>query len=360
MIAIIGAGPTGIGLGYLLEQLNVKDYMIYERETVGESFYTWPKETKLITPSFNGHGFGLLDLNAIMPDSSPAFTLKQEHINGERFGEYLQLIQSQFEINVTEGFEIEAIEPQDKGFLLKSNQGDIEADYVILACGEFNTPKRLFDYGIHYADVETWQDIEGERIIIGSGESAMDALINLNKQGERVLLIHPEKSLVLNHHDPSQTISPYTKERLLSVNPDLIRVINNKRVTDISFDGTMYDVTLDDGEVFSTTNEPITCTGFHTVPPVFQHLFEMENGLAKLTELDASTKFPGVYLCGPGVRQSEVIFCFIYKFRQRFLVVIEDILKSMGIEVDEAVKSDYIRQNMYLTDLSCCNTECQC
>lgn len=42
------------------------------------------------------------------------------------------------------------------------------------------------------------------------------------------------------------------------------------------------------------------------------------------------------------------------------MVVLEDILTREGFEIDESVKQDYIRQNMYLTDLSCCNAECQC
>ncbi|TDM32132.1 hypothetical protein ETI03_00105 [Macrococcoides canis] len=360
MIAIIGGGPTGIGLGYALEQLGYQDYMIYEKDEVGATFFNWPKETKLITPSFNGHGFGLLDLNAIMPDSSPAYTLNQEHLSGELYGEYLAQIEEQFELNVTVGCEVQEIIPANKGITLKTNIGDIEADAVILACGEFNAPKRLFDYGIPYSDVTTWQDIEGERIIIGSGESAMDALINLNRQGERVLLIHPDEKLLLDHHDPSQTISPYTKERLLTLNSNLIRVMNNRRAESIDMDNERFKVVLDNGETIMSKNEPIVCTGFHTVPPVFQHLFEMKDGLAQLTAVDQSTKHNNIYLCGPGVRQSDVIFCFIYKFRQRFLVVLEDILIREGFEIDESVKQDYIRQNMYLTDLTCCNAECQC
>ena len=51
----------------------------------------------------------------------------------------------------------------------------------------------------------------------------------------------------------------------------------------------------------------------------------------KLTKCDESTICPGLFLCGPQVRQDDQIFCFVYKYRQRFAVVINEIAKRLGM-----------------------------
>ena len=44
----------------------------------------------------------------------------------------------------------------------------------------------------------------------------------------------------------------------------------------------------------------------------------LPTGDPKLTKCDESTICPGLFLCGPQVRQDDQIFCFVYKYRQRF------------------------------------------
>lgn len=80
--------------------------------------------------------------------------------------------------------------------------------------------------------------------------------------------------------------------------------------------------------------------------------------LDRLTEQDESIKTPGLFLVGPEVRHGRVIFCFIYKFRQRFAVVAQAIGERLGLET-EALEM-YRRPYMFLDDLSCCNVECAC
>ena len=69
-----------------------------------------------------------------------------------------------------------------------------------------------------------------------------------------------------------------------------------------------------------------------------------------------------IYLSGPSVRHENHIFCFIYKFRQRFGEIVEDILKKEnynGIDISTLVNRWKVN-GMYLSDLSCCDEECIC
>ena len=63
-----------------------------------------------------------------------------------------------------------------------------------------------------------------------------------------------------------------------------------------------------------------------------------------------------MFLCGPTVRHDNQVFCFIYKFRQRFAVVAKAIATSLGMPAEELEK--YRIWGMYLDDLSCCGEEC--
>jgi hypothetical protein len=77
-----------------------------------------------------------------------------------------------------------------------------------------------------------------------------------------------------------------------------------------------------------------------------------------LTEQDESTKTPGLFLVGPQVRHDDLIFCFIYKYRQRFGVVANAIGKRL--EIDTTPLERYRGEGLYLDDLSCCGEECVC
>ncbi|MEM9299897.1 MAG: NAD(P)-binding domain-containing protein, partial [Bacteroidota bacterium] len=49
-VVIVGAGPAGLGIGIILQQLGIY-YVILEKSSVGASFRKWPKETRFISPS---------------------------------------------------------------------------------------------------------------------------------------------------------------------------------------------------------------------------------------------------------------------------------------------------------------------
>lgn len=77
-----------------------------------------------------------------------------------------------------------------------------------------------------------------------------------------------------------------------------------------------------------------------------------------MSERDESLRAPGFFVVGPQVRHEGVIFCFIYKFRQRFAVVAAAIGERLGLDL--APLEAYRDGGMYLDDLSCCGQDCAC
>lgn len=69
-VVIVGAGAAGIGCGVVLKDLGIENFVILERHQVGASLSRWAEEMRFIMPSFPSHGFGLLDLNVVVLNTS--------------------------------------------------------------------------------------------------------------------------------------------------------------------------------------------------------------------------------------------------------------------------------------------------
>ena len=71
--------------------------------------------------------------------------------------------------------------------------------------------------------------------------------------------------------------------------------------------------------------------------------------------------FPKIIsLTGQMVRNAITIFCYIYKFRQRFAVIANEIARRKHITIDEKKLSYYKNQSFYLDGCSGCEVRCSC
>lgn len=364
-VVIIGAGAAGVGCGVVLQDLGLDNFVLLERHQVGASFSRWPAEMQFITPSFPSHGFGLLDLNAIALNTSPAYSLRREHLSGKEYALYLQTAVDHFQLPVQTEVDVQTIEPlpRNKGFILKTSRGEINSRLVIWAAGEFQYPNpRPFpgaELCLHNSLVRSWRELEGDEfLIIGGYESGMDAAINLCALGKKVRVIDRASSWANADSDPSLSLSPFTLQRLeVAYATGRIELINDVSVEEVERIPDGYAVYGEYQKWISPT-PPILCTGFKGSLSLIAELFDWQDGQASLTAQDESTLTPGLFVVGPSVRHGQVIFCFIYKFRQRFAIVAEAIAHRMGLATSPL---DIYRQNgLFLEDLSCCANDCIC
>lgn len=194
-VIIVGTGAAGIGCGMVLQDLGVKRFLILDRHEVGASFRRWPAETRLLTPSFTINGFGMLDLNAIALQTSPAYSLHTEHPTGAEYADYLQGVAQYFKLPIREDVTVNEIQlhPDHSGFTLATSRGEMQTHFVIWAGGEFQSPRLDSFAGAelcrHYAAVPSWQMLPGDEfIVIGGYESGVDTAVPL---AERAFLQKP-------------------------------------------------------------------------------------------------------------------------------------------------------------------------
>ncbi|MEM9247134.1 MAG: NAD(P)/FAD-dependent oxidoreductase [Pseudomonadota bacterium] len=365
-VAIVGAGPAGLGVARVLRDLQIPDVWVLERGTIGQAFLEWPSETRLLTPSFPGNVFGMTDLNAISFDSSPGWSLSSEHPDGIAYAHYLRQAAEMFGVHVQCGLEVLSLEPIDNGFTLQTSRGRVTADFVIWACGHFGAPSDAglpgAALGRHYGTFRSWREVAGDEVyVIGGYESGIDAAIGLAQQGKDVIVLDRGAPWLERDKDPSRSLSPYTQQRLDAVRKHLsLTLIPDADVIALEPDEGGIHILAGDGRSWLSDGPPVLATGFLGGTKRVSDWFDYtEDGVPRLSPQDESTAMPGLFLVGPEVSHQGHLFCFIYKFRQRFAVVARAIAARMG--ADTEVLEIYYANNMFLDDLACCDDDkCLC
>ena len=363
-VIVIGAGAAGVGVSIALIHAGVENFLVVDRDTVGASFDSWPAETRFITPSFPSNSIGMLDLNSIAIGVSPAYSMKIEHPTGPEFAQHLRDIAEYFELPLQENTDVKTIEKKEGFFHLETNQGTLFANNVIWSAGEYQYPCTDVFTGSelcrHTATVPSYAELEGDDfLIIGGYESGVDAAYHLSNRNKKVRLFDLNAPWDAATSDPSVALSTYSFERMrnpkFEENTELYpeTIVNSVTLTD-----GIYEVNTEDGQIFQSKVQPLLAAGFDGSHKFVSHLFEQrEDGFPSISEDDESTITPGMYLCGPSVRHDGHVFCFIYKYRQRFAIVANAIASSLEIDTEEFVAA-YRSWGMYLDDLSCCGQEC--
>ncbi|ACB95530.1 NAD(P)/FAD-dependent oxidoreductase [Beijerinckia indica] len=362
-VAIIGAGPAGIGMGRVLRDLAIPGVTILERNRIGASFHLWPTTTRFITPSFPSNAFGLTDLNAISFDSSPAYALKREHLSGAEYVSYLEEAVDVFGLDVASPINITGLDPEGTDIVLHTNVGDITAHFVIWAAGQFQYPNLSAvpgsEHGIHSSQIRLWSDYPGDEVVIVGGyESGMDAAIGFANAGKKVTLLNRSAVWESDDTNPGVTLSPLTSQRLNAAlqQKQPIELIGDAHVVRIERLGEIVKVHAADGRFWTTRTFPVLATGFTGSASLIDHWFERDDqGHHVLTDQDESTILSGLFRVGPEVRHKGSPLAFIYEFRQRFAVVGEAIAKRLGI--DTTPLNAYRARNMFRDDPACKNHE---
>ncbi len=364
-VVIIGMGAAGVGVSVALTDAGIENIMGLERYTVGASFARWPAEMRFITPSFATNSVGMLDINSIAIGASPAFGLQVEHPTGIQYASHLAAVVDAFELPVRQKIDVNRIVPVDGLFRIETTTETFTAKHVIWAAGDFQYPTTTGFTGSelcrHISSIPSYKSLQGDDfIVVGGYESGIDAAYHLAKRGKRVRVFDQECPWDLGTSDPSVALSTYTLERMRTdVFKEQVELFPNTPIDSITASESGYQLTDHSGERFESKTKPILATGFKGSHTLVSDLFEKrEDGFPLLNEHDESTLHPGLFLVGPAVRQEGQIFCFIYKYRQRFAVVAKAI--ANGLDLPAEYLETYRQWGMYLDDLSCCGQECAC
>ena len=363
-VVVVGGGAAGVGISIALKHAGIENYLVLERHAVGASFAAWPDETCFITPSFPSNSIGILDLNSIAIGVSPAYSLEVEHPTGKEYAAHLRGVANFFELPIRESIDVERIVQDGNEFRVTTKLGTLRTKHVIWAAGEFQYPRLSGFVGSnlcrHTATIASYDELEGDDfIVVGGYESGVDAAYNLSACDKRVRLFDNGGPWKERSSDPSIALSTYSRERMgHEWFEEFVELFPDTPVTSVALNDDRYEVTVQDGRVFHTKVPPLFAGGFAGSHKLVADLFEKrDDDYPLLNDHAESTIAPGMFLCGPAVRHDNQVFCFIYKYRQRFAVVAKAVATSLGLPAEEL--EEYRQWGMYLDDLSCCGEECE-
>jgi putative flavoprotein involved in K+ transport len=370
-VLVVGAGASGLGVGVALRQMGVEKLVILDRHAIGASFERWPREMRFITPSFDSQAFGSADLNSICPGTSPAFQLGVEHPSGIEYARYLRRVAEMEKLPVHTGYNVRSLHADEFDFsaTIDGPQGEhiLRPVTVVWAAGEFQYPRDAAFPGaelcLHNSLVASWQDLQGEEFtIIGGYESGIDAACHLAAAGKRVTVLDHSAPWERKEMDPSDMLSPFTRQRLRVAREQGRIELLPSPVRNVTHAGATWQIDLPTGPRVSLTI-PILATGFESSLSLVAEHFDWDENIPVVNEHDESTRTSGLYLTGPMLRHKVqngmAIFCFLYKFRGRFPVIAANIGEKLGLD-PLPMLARWRHAGMLLDDLSCCADTCQC
>lgn len=182
-IAIIGAGPAGLALGYHLQQAGVP-FVILDKEAPGA---TWR------------HHYDHLALHSLkalsqlpglpMPEHYPDFP------TGEQVHAYLAGYAAHFDLPVRAGVTVERVTRLGREWQLETHQGTLTANVLVAATGIWNQPKMPVIAGLehfagtvlHSRDYRRPETFTGQRVlVVGAGNSGTEIATALTMTADAV------------------------------------------------------------------------------------------------------------------------------------------------------------------------------
>lgn len=361
---VVGAGPAGLGSALALAAVKDLSFGVLERGRIGQTFLDWPEKQTFLTPSFTGNGFGATDLNAIHPETSPAYSLGVDYPTGPQYASYLRSVAAHFRLPVLGDAEVTSVAQHEDGFEVQCARGPVVTRSLVWAGGEFHHPRepRMSGSGLadHSGTSEAWEARGGRVLVIGGYESGIDIACHHLDNGATVTICDGETPWNAGTgSDPSFRLAPRSRGRLAAALATGRLTLVGANAGAITRDGAEWVVSLDNGTKLRADSRPITATGFGPGLGPVRHLFATRpDGWPALDEDDQSTVVPGVFLSGPAIRHGGVKFCFVYTFRQRFAHIARIIGERAG--KDTGALEAWRAAGMLTDDLSCCGVECAC
>jgi glycine/D-amino acid oxidase-like deaminating enzyme len=182
---VIGAGHAGLATSCELTRADVR-HIVLERSRIGQTWRDLWESFCLVTPNWSvqlpGYPYDGDDPDGFMPR--------------DEIVAYLERYAGAFGAPVREGVHVASVEPADGGFALRTTEGDLHADSVVIATGTYGRPLRphaeTLPLTMLTIDVREYHEPsklpDGAVFVVGSGQSGCQLAEELHEAGRRVVL----------------------------------------------------------------------------------------------------------------------------------------------------------------------------
>ena len=185
-IAVIGAGPCGIGVGVAARQQNTS-CVLFDKASVVSAISRYPTHMTFFSTAEK------LELGGV------PFIAQGDKPNRREALRYYQRIVRHFELDVHQYEAVERIEQDDVYHVHTLRKDGVAQTYqarnVVIATGYLDTPCLLYVPGEELPHVRHYYKegnpyFDQRCVVIGAGNSAVDAALDLYRWGAQVTLVH--------------------------------------------------------------------------------------------------------------------------------------------------------------------------
>jgi thioredoxin reductase (NADPH) len=291
-IAVVGAGPCGLGVGIAARDADLR-CVLFDKYCVASSLSRYPTFMTFFSTSER------LEIGGV-----PFITAADKPTRREALRYYQRLVPL-FGLDVRQYHEVTSVAGDGGCFTLRvhSNRGVVEeqrARNVVIATGYFDHPNRLGVPGEELPKV-AHQYREGhpyfaqDCLVVGGGNSAVDAALELYRWGARVTIVHFEPDL-------DKGVKPW-------VLPDIANRIKsgdiaarwNTRVSEIR-QGSVLLRSTSTGAVEELPNDWVLAMTGYTPDPMLAHTlgvsFDSDTGIPQHDSETMETNVRGVFIAG--------------------------------------------------------------
>jgi putative flavoprotein involved in K+ transport len=322
-VVVIGAGQSGLSVGYHLARQRVPFVILEANQRVGD---TWRKRwdsLRLFTPARYD---GLVGMP--FPASSTSFPTK------DAMADYLEAYARHFKLPVRTGVSVTRVSRKGRGFLVEAGDARIEAEQVVIAMANYQhrwLPPFAKDLDpdiaqMHSSDYRNpVQLAAGGVLVVGAGNSGAEIAIEAARNGHDTWMSGRETGFVpfridslLGRNLLAPLLLRFVFHRVLTLNTPMGRKANpvgkpprgtpliRTRPQDLHVAGVKRGPRtvgvkdglplLEDGRTLDVTNV-VWCTGFH---PGFSWIDLPVFGPtgAPIHDRGVVTKEPGLYFVG--------------------------------------------------------------
>jgi thioredoxin reductase (NADPH) len=181
-IIVVGAGPNGLACAIEALKKGLK-VLVIEKGTIAESIRRYPKQMTFFSTADN---IAIGDI---------PFTIDKPKATREEALNYYRKVVEFYNLPIRLFCSAERIEKQDGNFHVITSTGDTYvARYLILSTGYFDFPRKLNIPGESLSHVKYYYDepypyVHQNVTIIGAGNSAVEAALDLFRHGVNVTIV---------------------------------------------------------------------------------------------------------------------------------------------------------------------------
>lgn len=301
---VIGAGPCGIGVGAAAHTHGVRCLLI-DKGCVASSIARYPTFMTFFSTADR------LEIGGV-----PFLPIGDKPTRREALRYYQRLVQH-FDIETRQYEEVVAVERRDGGFSVRSRamsgeEHERTSRNVVVATGYFDHPNLLGVPGEDLPKVrhdyrEGHDYFQQDVVVVGGGNSAVDAALELDRWGARVTIVH-----FLPELDPN--IKPWVRPDIEGrIRTGAIDARWSSRVTEIRPESVV--IRSDDGTTEELPNDfVLAMTGYTPDPALLRELgvhIDAATGIPEHDPDTMETNVPGVFIAGVIVAGNDANKVFI-------------------------------------------------